>query len=314
MDTRAHFKRFLLMQWGPALLCVLFCLASGCQRITQQPAETGDPDLAQLAMKMSEGGEPNDLGASAAGTEPAVSVKPAPTPPAAPTRAEPAAPVTAGKAETPAPAVAKKVETPAPVVKKAQTTPPAPAGKTVTTAPAAAPPAAAPKTEPVPPVAPADTPPAKSPGPETISPAPEASAQPEPDAKSKELTKNDPVGREVIISEPTPVKNLLIPDLKVPAVALDAIPLAAANPAVDAAPAQPAFATEAAADTGSQAETEGERSVSRGLLGYGRSAIAYAAEHYILLGSVALATPAVIIFARKRKFFRRPFRRMKLDD
>ncbi|HPD45248.1 MAG TPA: hypothetical protein P5279_00925 [Anaerohalosphaeraceae bacterium] len=338
MDRRAHSKRSLLTQCGVALLCVLFCLLSGCQ-MAGQPAQTGsDPELAELAMSLS-AGEPNTVGAasadkpaalaSATGTraEPAGKAAAANTPepsnvPAPVKEAEPAAPVpnegaaTQAKKAEAAPVTATKVETPPAPVKKAESaamaeqavTAPEPVEQPAPTRPEA--PAAGGGAEDVP----AKTVPkegeAAGPGPETIEGTTQpGAAEPKEEKKSEELTAIIIGGKEIIISEPLPMKTVgLAGNLKLPDVAMDTIPLAASNVAVDAPPAATATPAEG------EGAAEGDGTKFKGLIGLGRSALGYAGEHYIALGSMALATPAVIIFARKRKVIRRAFRRMNLDD
>ncbi|MBE0535279.1 MAG: hypothetical protein IH624_06370 [Phycisphaerae bacterium] len=345
MDTTAHSNRSSLMHCGLALVCVLL---AGCQQLAQQPIESGaDPELAELAAKLSMEGEPNSLAMalanktealapvkSVAKAEPAVpapakieasspakKAEPAITAPArieatSAVKIEPAITTPVKKTEPAAPvkkvevtAPAQKVEMPAPVKKieaPATAQKPGSAGSAAMTAEGAAVKAEG-STEGS----------AESVGPEIIPESrPETTTQPEGKTEPEKLTKADTVvfgGKEVVISELLPMKNLNMKgELQIPAVVFDTKPLAAANPTAEVLPAAPA-ASKASEDADS-AEEEGGRSVFRGLLGWGSSAVGYAGRHYVALGSVALVAPAVFIFARRKRFFFRAFRKMNLDD
>lgn len=328
MDRRAHFKRSMLTHCGLAALCVLFCLTSGCQQVAQQPADSGlDPELAELAMSLSAGGEPNSVGAMSADRTEKVDSAEAATvtiePLAAGKKAAPTAPTAATAAGSEGAAASALKSEPAAVpggqtaeapVKKTES-----AAKSEVAAAVPAQPAeggtsipAAPPAEKVLQAAPAETvpkvgEPVKSLGPESLEEVLQPAAEPNSGADTQELTAIIIGGKQIVISEPLPVKNVnLLPDLTAPRSVVDTAPLAAVNPAPPVS--EPA---------GSEGEppTEDEPGKFRGLLGYGRWAVGYAADHYVVLGSVALAAPAVFVFARRKKsVFRRVFRRMNLDD
>jgi len=318
MDT-VYFKRSSLMHCSAALLCVLF-MVSGCRQMAQGPAAGLDPELVELAsMEVQEVTAAAEVPVAPQATEGATvpqedrasggksetAAAPALDPASgsssgSSSKLEPAAAVkpdegSAVKKVEPANKEKQKVEGGAVEVKSEAALP---AERAVAEG------SAAPIAETVP-KRPAS---AESIGPETIemTPIPPAPSEPKTEEKPQELTAIIIGGKEIVLSEPVPVRPVnMLPELKTPGVSFDTMPLAASNPTAVTPPPV------AQADDG-----EGKVSKFRGLLGYGRSAVGYAAEHYVIFGGVGLAAPAVYIFARKKKkfFLRRTLRKMNLED